>query len=65
METEGNVEVPSVLVVPSLKEVDTKTVTNELLERILSTEKGRIIKKIKQNKEKVRKETKATKRTSK
>ena len=30
METEGNVEVPSILVVSTGKEIDTKTVTNEL-----------------------------------
>lgn len=36
LETEGNVEVPSVLVVSELEKVDTKTVTNELLEKILS-----------------------------
>lgn len=38
LETEGNVEVPSVLAVSTLKEIDTKTVTNELLEKILSNE---------------------------
>lgn len=36
METKGNVEVPSILAVSSKEEIDTKTVTNELLERILS-----------------------------
>lgn len=36
LETEGNVEVPSVLVVSDEGKVDTKTVTNELLEKILS-----------------------------
>ena len=36
LETEGNVEVPSILAVSELEEVDTKTVTNELLEKILS-----------------------------
>ena len=36
LETEGIVEVPSVLDVSPLEEVDTKTVTNELLEKILS-----------------------------
>ncbi len=35
-ETEGNVEVPSSFVVSELEEVGTKTVTNELLEKILS-----------------------------
>ena len=33
LETEGNVEVPSVVVVSPLNEIDTKTVTNELLEK--------------------------------
>jgi len=36
LETEGNVEVPSVFVVSPEEEIDTKTVTNELLEKILS-----------------------------
>ena len=36
LETEGNVEVPSVFDVFLLKEIDTKTVTNELLDKILS-----------------------------
>ncbi len=36
METKGNVEVPSIWAVSSKEEIDTKTVTNELLERILS-----------------------------
>lgn len=36
LETEGNVEVPSIFVVSSKEEIDTKTVTNELLEKILS-----------------------------
>ena len=36
LETEGNVEVPSVFDVSKLEEIDTKTVTNELLEQILS-----------------------------
>ena len=36
LETEGNVEVPSVLDVSELEEIDTKTVTNEILEEILS-----------------------------
>lgn len=36
LETEGNVEVPSVIDVPELEEIDTKTVTNEILEEILS-----------------------------
>ena len=37
LETEGIVEVPSVLSVSQLEEIDTKAVTNELLEKILST----------------------------
>lgn len=36
MEAESNIEVPSTLVVSKLKEIDTKTVNNELLEKILS-----------------------------
>ena len=36
LETEGNVEVPSILDVSELEEIDTKTVTNEILEEILS-----------------------------
>ena len=36
LETEGIVEVPSVLDVSSKRKVDTKTVTNEILEEILS-----------------------------
>ena len=36
LETEGNAEVPSVFAVSSEEEIDTKTVTNELLEKILS-----------------------------
>ena len=36
LETEGNVEVPSVLNVSKLEEIDTKTVPNEILEKILS-----------------------------
>lgn len=36
LETEKNVEVPSVFDVSTLKKTDTKTVTNELLEKILS-----------------------------
>lgn len=51
LETEGNVEVPSVLVVSELEEVDTKTVTNELLEKILSRENMNIaFKRVKVNK---------------
>ncbi len=34
LETEGIVEVPSVFVVSTEKEIDTKTVTNELLDKI-------------------------------
>ena len=36
LETEGIVEVPSVFAVSTEKKIDTKTVTNELLEKILS-----------------------------
>ena len=36
LETEGNVEVPSVLNVSELNEIDAKPVTNEILDRILS-----------------------------
>ena len=51
LETEGNVEVPSILVVSELEEVDTKTVTNELLEKILSKDNMNIaFKRVKANK---------------
>lgn len=51
LETEGNVEVPSVLVVSKLEEVDTKTVTNELLEKILSKDNmNTAFKRVKANK---------------
>lgn len=51
LETEGNVEVPSILVVSELEEVDTKTVTNELLEKILSRENmNTAFKRVKANK---------------
>lgn len=51
LETEGNVEVPNTLVVSKLKEVDTKTVTNELLEKILSRDNMNIAyKRVKANK---------------
>ena len=51
LETEGNVEVPSVFVVSKLKEVDTKTVTNELLEKILSRDNMNLAyKRVKANK---------------
>ena len=36
LETEGKVEVPSIIAVSPLEEIDTKTVTNEILEKILS-----------------------------
>ena len=36
LETEGNVEVPSIIDVSPKEEIDTKTVTNELLEKILT-----------------------------
>ena len=51
LETEGNVEVPSNLVVSPLEEVDTKTVTNELLEKILSQDNMNLaFKRVKANK---------------
>ena len=51
LETEGNVEVPSVLVVSSKEEIDTKTVTNELLEKILSGDNMNLaFKRVKANK---------------
>ena len=51
LETEGNVEVPSVLVVSKLKEVNTKKVTNELLEKILSRDNMNLAyKRVKSNK---------------
>lgn len=51
LETEGNVEVPSILVVSKLEEVDTKTVTNELLEKILSKDNmNTAFKRVKANK---------------
>jgi len=51
LETEGNVEVPSILDVSELEEVDTKTVTNELLEKILSKDNmNTAFKRVKANK---------------
>lgn len=51
MEFEGNVEVPSICVVSSIDETDTKTVANELLERILSTDNMNLaFKRVKANK---------------
>lgn len=51
LETEGNVEVPSVLVVSTEKEIDTKTVTNEILEIILSKDNMNLaFKRVKANK---------------
>lgn len=51
LETEGNVEVPSVYDVSKLEEIDTKTVTNELLEKILSRDNMNIAyKRVKANK---------------
>lgn len=51
LETEGNVEVPSVYDVSKLEEIDTKTVTNELLEKILSKDNMNIAyKRVKANK---------------
>ena len=51
LETEGNVEVPSIFVVSSKEEIDTKTVTNELLEKILSKDNMNLAyKRVKANK---------------
>lgn len=51
LETEGIVEVPSVFVVSSEEEVDTKTVTNELLDKILSRDNMNLaFKRVKANK---------------
>lgn len=51
LETEGNVEVPSVFDVSAKEEIDTKTVTNELLEKILSSDNMNIaFKRVKANK---------------
>ena len=51
LETEGNVEVPSNFAVPSKEEIDTKTVTNELLEKILSKDNmNKAFKRVKANK---------------
>ncbi len=51
LETEGIVEVPSVFVVPTKEEIDTKTVTNEILEKILSRDNMNIaFKRVKANK---------------
>ena len=43
LETEGNVEVPSIFDVSELEEIDTKTVTNEMLEKILSKDNMNLI----------------------
>lgn len=51
LETEGNVEVPSIFVVSSEEKIDTKTVTNELLEKILSSDNMNLaFKRVKANK---------------
>lgn len=51
LETEGNVEVPSIFVVSSEEKMDTKTVTNELLEKILSSDNmNSAFKRVKANK---------------
>ena len=51
LETEGIVEVPSVFAVSTEKKIDTKTVTNELLEKILSRDNMNIaFKRVKANK---------------
>ena len=50
LETKGNVEVPSIFAVSSKEEIDTKTVTNELLEEILSKDNmNTAFKKVKAN----------------
>lgn len=51
LETKGIVEVPSVLDVSTLEEIDTKTVSNELLEKILSKDNMNLaFKRVKANK---------------
>ena len=51
LETEGIVEVPSAFAVSSEKEINTKTVTNELLEKILSKDNMNLaFKRVKANK---------------
>ena len=51
LETKGNVEVPSIFVVSSKEEIDTKAVTSELLERILSKDNMNLaFKRVKANK---------------
>ena len=51
LETEGKVEVPSIIAVSPLEEIDTKTVTNEILEKILSRDNMNLAyKKVKANK---------------
>lgn len=51
LETEGIVEVPSVFAVSTEKKIDTKTVTNELLEKILSRDNMNVaFKRVKANK---------------
>ena len=51
LETEGNAKVPSILDVSPLKEIDTTTVTNELLEKILSRDNMNLaFKRVKANK---------------
>lgn len=55
LETKGNVEVPNIFAVSSKEEIDTKAVTNELLERILSKDNMNLaFKRVKANKEEIR-----------
>ncbi|MEI3392955.1 MAG: hypothetical protein V8R39_07800 [Clostridia bacterium] len=51
MEVEGNVEVPSVFVVSPVDEIDMKTVTDEILDKILSRDNMNVaFKRVKANK---------------